>query len=211
MDPEFWHARWREGKIGFHQDQVHADLLAHADRVTDGVAVLVPLCGKSVDLPWLAARLPTVGVELSEIAVAQLFEELGVEPTIDDLGPIRRYRSGDLTVLQGDLFDVMPAHLPAGLDRVWDRAALVALDPPRRRRYAAYLRAVIPSGRLLLNSFTYDPSVMEGPPHSVSSDEIRTLYAGARIALIDERDELTERFRDLGHSWWQTQVHQIDW
>lgn len=211
MDPEFWRSRWREGKIGFHQDRVHPDLLAHADQVLDGAAVLVPLCGKSVDLPWLAERLPTVGVELSEIAVTELFAEHGLVPAIDQVEGMRRFRAGSLTVLLGDFFDLRPAHLPSGIDRVWDRAALVALDPSRRQRYAAHLRALLPTGRVLLNSFVYDPSVMEGPPHSVPPSELAAIYPNATIDRLDDREELTERFRELGHAWWRTQVHRIAW
>jgi thiopurine S-methyltransferase len=210
MEPEFWHARWEEGQIGFHQPEVHEDLVRFGDLVTDGVGLLVPLCGKSVDLPWLAARVPVVGVELSGIAAQQLFAEHGLQPTLEDRGPFRCWRAGDLAVLEGDVFDLTPELLPFPVDRVWDRAALVALDPTRRARYVAHLRALLPpGGRVLLNAFAYDPGVMDGPPHPVPPAEVRALFAGAAIDVLDEREELSERFRARGHAWWRTTVYRI--
>lgn len=211
MDADFWKQRWVEGQIGFHRDEVHPDLLAYGEDLTDGAGVLVPLCGKSLDLLWLAERVPTVGVELSEIAVRQLFTEHGLKPEIESFGPITRYRSGQLVVLQGDLFEVTTEHLPFPVDRCWDRAALVALDPARRPRYAARLPALLRAPwRILLNAFTYDPDVMDGPPHSVPEVEVRALYAPAVVDVLDERDELTERFAQRGHTWWRTQVYRIE-
>lgn len=210
MELSFWQSKWREGQIGFHRDEVHPDLLLHGHHLLDGAGVLVPLCGKSVDLVWLAERRPVVGVELSELAVDQLVEEQELSATRDRVGPYQRVRAGDLTVLQGDMFALSADHLPSPVDRVWDRAALVALDPPRRRRYAATVRALLPAGaRLLVNTFTYDKAVMDGPPHSVAPSEVAELYPGATITTLDERDELTPRFAELGHTWWTTHLLRV--
>ena len=55
MEPAFWHERWALGQIGFHQERVHPALPAHEDVFlgAEGLSVLVPLCGKSLDLLWL--------------------------------------------------------------------------------------------------------------------------------------------------------------
>src|SRR3546814_12861307 len=46
-----------------------------------GSRVFVPLCGKSLDMAWLAARGHRVlGVELSPLAVGQFFDENGLAP-----------------------------------------------------------------------------------------------------------------------------------
>ena len=51
-----WESRWREGRIGFHKTEVQPMLVRHAEVLLTGnpQRVFVPLCGKSVDLPWLA-------------------------------------------------------------------------------------------------------------------------------------------------------------
>jgi thiopurine S-methyltransferase len=189
MDPSFWHARWSEGQIGFHQDQVHPDLI---DREASWLAagphrVLVPLCGKSHDLAWLASRgHEVVGVELVETAVRAVFDALQVEPEIERVGPHTAYRTERLTVLHGDVFDVHPDRVGT-FSRVWDRAALVALDAPRRRRYAATLKRLAPAGSMLLSSMVRDPIDAPGPPHTVAEDEVRALYPSAQALL--HRDE----------------------
>ncbi|HZV22956.1 MAG TPA: thiopurine S-methyltransferase, partial [Luteimonas sp.] len=89
MDPAFWQQRWREGRIGFHQECVTPLLEQHWDAVgaPAGGRVFVPLCGKSLDMAWLAARGHRVlGVELSPIAVRQFFEESGLSPDIRESG-----------------------------------------------------------------------------------------------------------------------------
>lgn len=45
--------------------------------------VFVPLCGKSLDIGYLASLgYRVVGVELSELAVEQLFRSLGITPQV---------------------------------------------------------------------------------------------------------------------------------
>lgn len=58
MQAEFWHKRWADNQIGFHQRQVNGDLQQYWPSLglAPGSQVLVPLCGKSLDLAWLAGR-----------------------------------------------------------------------------------------------------------------------------------------------------------
>ena len=97
MTPDFWHARWQRGEIGWHLDEIHLGLQAHWPRLGVGTSgrVLVPLCGKSMDLLWLASQGHRVlGVELSPIAVEALFREQGLIPEVTEEPPFRRYRVG---------------------------------------------------------------------------------------------------------------------
>jgi len=78
MEPEFWHQRWASNQIGFHEGQVNAYLARHYPQLglAPGETVFVPLCGKSVDLRWLADQgAHVIGVELSPIAVESFFAE----------------------------------------------------------------------------------------------------------------------------------------
>lgn len=206
MDPQFWLTHWEtQDRHGFHQDRVHADLPRFETTFLGGGPhrVLVPLCGKSVDLDWLvAAGHEVVGIELSPIAIQEIFHRLGARPTEDALGPFRRFRIGRATVLCGDVFAATP-ELLGEFDRVWDRAALVALDAPRRGPYTAGLRALLrPGGRLLQNTFVYEQSVMDGPPWSVPEDELRKHYRGWAMRHL-ARDVLTEgKFIDRGLKRW---------
>ncbi len=203
MERSFWIERWQEGQIGFHQDAVHPDLERWGPRLLGDAprSVLVPLCGKSHDLIWLAGQgHRVVGVELSEIAARQLHEEHDIEAEVSDHGPFQAWRSENLTVLVGDVFELTPA-LAGPIDRVWDRAALVALDPPRRRRYSAKLLELLSEdGRMLINCFRYSGE-KPGPPHSVPECEVFSHYGGAgTLTLLGAADQIdaSPRWRERG-------------
>jgi thiopurine S-methyltransferase len=85
MDPDFWHQRWRDNEIGFHQGEPAPLLQKHWPAVAApaGSRVFVPLAGKSVDMVWLASQGHRVlGVELSPLAVEQFFAEHALEPEV---------------------------------------------------------------------------------------------------------------------------------
>ena len=76
MQPDFWHQRWSENQIGFHQSAPTPLLLKHWPTlgIAPGAQVFVPLAGKSLDMAWLASQGHRVlGVELSQLAVEQFF------------------------------------------------------------------------------------------------------------------------------------------
>lgn len=180
MDAEFWHGRWQEGRIGFHRDEVNPWLRQYLPRLDlpAGSRVLVPLCGKSLDLGWLAEQdLQPLGVELSPIACAALFEARGIEPARSRVGEFERWRGGGIEVWCGDF--LAPDLLAAGpFDALWDRAALIALPAAMRADYVARCaRLLSPGAPGLLVTLSYDPAEMDGPPFSVPPSEVAQLYA----------------------------------
>jgi thiopurine S-methyltransferase len=189
-----WHERWDEGRIGFHREEVNPWLAARMDALGEPGRVLVPLCGKTVDLTHLAeAGFAPVGVELVEKAAVQYFEDRGLEAERD--GDV--FRGGGVEIVVGDILEWEPE---AKFDAIWDRAAMVALPPDVRPRYAErMLEWLRPGGSLLLLSFTYDQEKAEGPPWSVSDDEVRGHYAahGALEELAREVGEGPPKFDGL--------------
>ncbi|MBB5720938.1 thiopurine S-methyltransferase [Loktanella ponticola] len=141
--------------------------------------VFVPLCGKSRDIAWLLARgCRVVGIELSEIAVQQLFDEMAVVPVVSQIGPLTLYAADGVDIYVGDVF-ALTAKVLGQVDAVFDRAALVALPAELRSRYAAHLVAITDSATQLVVTFTYDQTQMSGPPFSISERMIKDLYAGS--------------------------------
>jgi len=184
MEHGFWHERWKLNQIGFHEGEANALMTAHigALDLASGARVFLPLCGKTRDIAWLLDRgYRVAGAELSELAVRQLFAELGVEPEITAQGALRRFAAEDIDVLVGDIFDVT-AEILGPVDAVYDRAALVALPADLRPRYAAHLHAIALGAPQLLICFEYDQSVMAGPPFSVDPAEVERVHGG-RYAL----------------------------
>lgn len=179
MDPDFWHERWKSDQLGFHQPEGNPLLAAHFDRLAlaPGARVFVPLCGKTRDIAWLLSRGMTVaGAELSEIAVRDLFQDLGVAPEITGHGPLQKYAAPGVDILVGDIFDVHASKL-GRVDATYDRAALVALPDEMRARYAAHLIEITARAPQILISFDYDQGAMPGPPFSVPAETVAKLYA----------------------------------
>jgi thiopurine S-methyltransferase len=191
MDADFWHRKWANNEIGFHEGAVNPLLVKHfsALGLEPGDRVFLPLCGKTLDIHWLLSNgYRVVGAELSQLAVEQLFDELRVEPVVSACGPTQRYSAPNLDVFVGDIFDVS-RELLGPVDAIYDRAALVALPEAMRGRYAAHLMEITARAPQLLICFEYDQSLMAGPPFSLADEEVarhyRTTY---ELTLLDRAD-----------------------
>jgi thiopurine S-methyltransferase len=138
--------------------------------------VFLPLCGKTRDIHWLLANgYRVAGAELSPLAVEQLFAELGVAPDIAEAGALSRYSTEGIDIFAGDIFALSRDRL-GPVDAIYDRAALVAFADDMRGRYAAHLADIAGLASQLLISFDYDQSLLDGPPFSVTGEEIARLY-----------------------------------
>ena len=215
MHPDFWHDRWREGRIGFHQDKPTPLLLKHWPSldVAPGAKVFVPLAGKSLDLAWLASQgYRVLGVELSQLAVEQFFAEHGLEPARRASRYGTHYEAGGIELICGDAFG-LDAEALAGCDAVFDRAAIIALPPDLRRRYVHELHARLPAGcRGLLITLEYPQPEKEGPPFSVAEAEVRDLYRSDwEVEVLERRDILAQQplFVEEGVTALETVVYRL--
>jgi len=202
----FWLDRWEEGRTHFHRDAVDPGLIQHADWLLGPhTPVLVPLCGKTLDLRWLQqSGHATVGIELSERAI----HEVIAAPTIRECATHRAFVDDDLELWQGDFFAI---RTDRRFGAVWDRAALVAVDPDQRPAYARQLRALAPGGRLLLSTISYDPAVMSGPPFSVTAEALNDLFGAGNVTQVEQTDriDVEPRWRERGHSWFRVGLYRI--
>jgi thiopurine S-methyltransferase len=200
MEIDDWAARWKEGRIGFHEGRTNAFLERHVHRLgAPPRRVLVPLCGKTEDMAFLAAQgHHVVGVEAVEDAVKAFFDEHGLTPIVSEHEHIRAYSSDRVTIFAGDVF-ACTRELIGTVDALYDRAALVALGPTARPRYVAHLRSLLGPGALgLVLIFEFDDSKIPPAPYPVSGNELRSLYGGARVAQVDEGPLEGPRFRQAG-------------
>jgi thiopurine S-methyltransferase len=192
MDKAFWIERWRRDEIGFHLPRPHPLLVRFVATygLVPDATVFVPLCGKSLDIGYLASLgYRVVGVELSELAVEQLFRSLGITPQVTRCGHVRRWQAGRVTVFEGDFFELTASAL-GPVDLVFDRAALVALTPAMRERYSARMIDVTRAAPQLLISFEYPQAQMQGPPFSVAEPELTRLYGRDYDLTVLHRQEI---------------------
>lgn len=216
MNPDFWHDRWREGHIGFHQDAPTPLLLKHwpSLQLAADAKVFVPLAGKSHDMAWLAAQGHRVlGVELSQAAVEAFFAEHGLEPQRHHSRYGMHYTAADIELICGDAFAIDEAAL-ADCTAVFDRAALIALPAQMRHRYVGELYARLPADcRGLLITLEYPQGQKAGPPFSVEEAEVRALYARDwQVTTLERRDILAgqPRFIEEGVTALETVVYRLD-
>ena len=190
MEHEFWLERWKTQDIGFHQPQFDPALDKFWSRlaVPAGARVFVPLCGKSLDMQWLAEQGHTVvGAELSEQAVDEFFAERELVPSVRHVANFTVKSSGPYEIWVGDFF-ALPESAVAGVAGVYDRAALVALPASMQELYGDKLKSLLPEAPILLITLDYDQRQMDGPPFATSPKMVDDLFADRyeRIDLVSK-------------------------
>ncbi|MCG8464608.1 MAG: thiopurine S-methyltransferase [Xanthomonadales bacterium] len=178
MKASFWHERWRDNDIGFHLPKANPMLVAHLPQLQlePKQRVLVPLCGKTLDIAYLLQQgLHVVGVELNESAVQQLFAALTIEPSVSQQATLIHYQAPGLDIFVGDIFHLNKDQL-GPVHAIYDRAALVALPYFMRMEYSQHLRRITNTAKQLLLCFEYEQEEMPGPPFSINDLEIRQHY-----------------------------------
>lgn len=191
MEVNFWHERWKTNDIGFHQTEANALLVKYfkALSVTVNDRVFLPLCGKTLDIAWLLSEgYRVVGAELSQVAIDQLFVELGVDPEITEVGELKLYSAPNLNIFVGNIFS-LTSYMLGAVDAIYDRAALVALPEDMRNQYTDHLIGMTNKAPQLLLSYEYDQSLMAGPPFSISIEEVNRHYGTKyNLELVESVD-----------------------
>jgi thiopurine S-methyltransferase len=212
MDDGFWQQAWATGRLRGEAAGPHPDLVTHAPTVLVGARrILVPLCGRSADLIWLAGRWPEiVGIELVEPVVTGFAAGHGLIASHPPVGGFRGYRRDALTVLAGDFLTADPARVGT-FDGGWDRGALVAMPPGRRPAYARVLRALLrPGATILLETYEIDHVWAAGPPFSVPDTEVRRLFDGAAVRVLERRARAFDRrYRGRMRRTWRQNIYAI--
>ena len=185
MTPEFWQNRWQENRIGFNQSEVNPLLIKYWSKLNlpAGSRIFVPLCGKSIDMVWLAAQgYDVVGVELVESAVQAFFNEQNIELTV-----FQHAENPAISCYQGkllgqkvelwvaDIFDLTAEDI-GKIDAVYDKAALIALPVDMRFDYSEQIRKMSGNGPQFLITLDYDQNKKNGPPFSVSGEQVQHYY-----------------------------------
>lgn len=215
MQPDFWLQRWQQGQIGFHRGEVMPLLQKHwpALQLPPASKILVPLCGKTLDMHWLAAQGHHVlGVELSPLAVEQFFAEAGLVPERHVSRNGEHFVAGPIEIILGDAFALDDTQL-ADVAAIYDRAALIALPPELRRRYRDTVYSRLPAGcRGLLITLEYPQAEKSGPPFSVDPHEVDELFhIHWQTELLERRDILAAEpsFRAEGVTALGTAVYRL--
>jgi len=221
QDKDFWLNKWVNNEIGFHLNKVNPLLKKYAATFFEAKApVLVPLCGKTHDMVYLAAQGHSVtGIELSEMATSQFFDEvfaLGKKSSSDLIvtteKQFKSFQQENIKLLAGDIFE-LSNDLIQNVKTIYDRAALIALPPVIRQQYVKHLRQQIPHAKLLLITLDYQQDKFSGPPFSVPEKEVMDLFSFAKVRQMEREDiiEKQQKFKSAGLAHFYQSVYQIEW
>ena len=209
---QIWRDKWKGGKDPrWHKNEVHPSLQQYLgekilddDFPTGGARILVPLCGKSVDMNYLAAQrkvAEVVGVD----GIRQAMEDFAAEhPDLEvqstgetTTSGFERWKGHSITLLTGDFFDLDVETAGGTFEAVWDHGALVAVQPDLRKAYIDKLGELVcrPGGRILLSTYVRpNGDTTTGPPFSIDEGEVRRLFEGQpwveSVELLDEHSAL---------------------
>ena len=185
MNPEFWQTRWQEKRIGFNQSDVNPLLIKYFSELNlpVGSRIFVPLCGKSIDMVWLAHQgFDVVGIELVESAAQEFFIEQAISYTV-----IEHSKQTDIKCYQGEIagrtIDLWVADIftlsaddIGHVDAVYDRAALIAMPAELRPQYSQQVINLSHNASQLLLTLNYDQNERAGPPFSISQEQVQQYY-----------------------------------
>ncbi|OYY73730.1 MAG: thiopurine S-methyltransferase [Gammaproteobacteria bacterium 28-57-27] len=181
-DNASWLQCWHDRQTGFHQAAINPLLTRFWPELGLDVAsrIFVPLCGKSLDMLWLAQQgHEVIGVELSPIAVRAFFKENRLRPTRRPAGLLTLWQAGRISILCGDYFALTSSEL-GQIDAVYDRAALTAFPEDVRLLYVAHLKLILPTSGKVFILTTEMPDSGALPAQTLEADpELMTLYGAA--------------------------------
>lgn len=139
----YWADRWERKLAGWHRSDISQPLMTNLPKLCDNGAnktFFIPLCGKTVDIPYLYAQGHKVfGVE----AVAQPIEELNEEHALglkfDAASSTYSTADGRIVIYCGDIFNC-PFEKYGPFDCVWDRGSFVAFEYTFRSAYSKMMQ-----------------------------------------------------------------------
>lgn len=197
-----WLGRWQKNDITFHLDTINPLLEQYWPtlNIPKGTNVLVPLCGKSLDMLWLVKQgYHVIGAELSSIACENFFTENNLPFKTEKTKEFTRFYNDHIELYCGDFFALSKDMLPP-ITAVYDRAALMALPKDMRPTYAKQTQNLLAPHSKILLIVIETANDIKGPPYSVAASEIKKIYNQLTVKeLAHPVKILPPHWRTKGH------------
>ncbi|XP_018415133.1 PREDICTED: thiopurine S-methyltransferase isoform X2 [Nanorana parkeri] len=214
-----WKEKWETRCIGFHEKDVHPLLTEFLNEMINGkekLNIFFPLCGKAVDMKWLADMGHNiVGVDVAELGLKEFFEEQNVpyvEEEVPEIPGAKVFKSisGNISLYCCNLYNISSSII-GRVDGIWDRGALVAVNPCDRERYTSCLLSLLnKDSRYLLVVLEYDPKLISGPPFYVPESDIEQLFGSTcKYKLLKKIYALTDRQKQWGLDYYYEKIYLV--
>ena len=194
----------------FHFRGVHPSLKTYIGELTgskEKCRIFVPLCGKSLDMVWLADKgHSVVGVEISQTGITDFFEENSLEYTVEEtcvaMAPhgvhVYRAKTKDITIFHCSIFQFCTEVAGGKFDGVWGRGTLTAMSfsgEEDMRKYVDVVSSLLSeNGRWMVETFDYEDSKREEVDgHTFVSDKMfHSLFDDKFIVRSLERSKYSK-------------------
>ncbi|NP_001016410.1 thiopurine S-methyltransferase [Xenopus tropicalis] len=219
MSSNDWIDKWEKKNIGFHEKNIHVLLSEFVEEMVNKraqIRIFFPLCGKAVDMKWLADMGHSiVGVDVSEIGLKEFFEEQNisyVEETLPQIPGAKVFKStsGNISLYCCNIYD-LSSSIIGKFSGIWDRGAMVAINPQERERYAKLILTLMENDcRYLLVTCAYNPKLFRGPPFYVS-DATRESLLGptCNVTFLKTIDSFTDTQKNWGLDYYEDNIYLV--
>ncbi len=206
---DFWLDRWQTGRIGFHQEGVNPRLIEFWPQLPKNSRVLVPLCGKSHDLIWLAEQgYQVTGVELSPLAVVQFLGDNDLSYETEQQGELKIHTIMGLSlrIIEGDYFHFQEQNF----DACYDRAAMIAMPESKRDLYVDHTKARLKADPFVLLVALQHDGTPDTPPFAVDDDFIVNRWGNNIKKIVSENlVETNLQYKERGYDFFEESVWHI--
>nr|CAB3267191.1 thiopurine S-methyltransferase-like [Phallusia mammillata] len=207
MELGYWSNRWKTGDVQFHKEDVHYDLIENENKLLPQQgSVFFPLCGKTVDMAYLASKGHTVvGLEFDEEPIKSFFSENKLKYNITEIEdyPFKKYQccnqGADITIYQGDINHATVNFL-GKFDAIWDRGSFVAINTNDRTMYTNLILGIMkPNTQYYLLCVEFDSSVFGGPPHSTTQADVQKHFGKhCHVTPLKRSNIMSQRYQSFG-------------
>ncbi|MDA8793100.1 hypothetical protein N9N67_07635 [Bacteriovoracaceae bacterium] len=207
MENSYWLKKWEQNDIGFHKNDTHPYLLNHFSSFIKDTHnnVFVPLCGKTIDMVYLAQKkLHVTGVELSEEAIRAFFNENSIDFTINS----NVFSSPQVDLIQEDLFKIKVNKY----DLIYDRASFIAIDPNKRNQYWDKLKILMhEKSYYFLILLEHIDIMTKRPPFPVTPGLVYDYWGKDKVNLIHQEKVIPPpKHSDYDQEGWTESAYIIE-
>lgn len=195
MSNKIWKSMWKHNQFQFHQPIINPLLQQYLPQLqlSANDDILVPLCGKSLDMDLLIdSGYHVIGIELSKIAIQAYFDARNIKPQHEKKGQFIRWWHNDIEIWCGDIFNLTDNDI-SHVKTLYDCASLTALPSESRPHYVQhfYEKLSKQSQILLITTESADEHQLESA--SMIDSEVQSLYENYyQIELLHGQSSLKQ-------------------